>query len=77
MRWMEVPLRNLRLNIGANNCMTKDMSKEKKKKVWVGYATKHWRVCCGFSGNEFILCEITKLKMSDATRKVKITVEEV
>lgn len=57
--------------------MTKDMSKEKKKKVWVGYATKHWRVCCGFSGNEFILCEITKLKMSDATRKVKITVEEV
>jgi hypothetical protein len=48
-----------------------------KKKSWEGFIHPQWQLCCGFSGNEFILCEITKLKMSDATRKVKITVEEL
>ena len=51
--------------------------KLKKKKKWVGYVSEHWQLCCGFSGLSFILCEITKLKMSEATRKVRIIVEEI
>jgi len=54
----------------------KSLGKERKKKVWVGYIHPAWQLCCGFSGNEFILCEITKVKMSELNKKVKITVEE-
>ena len=49
----------------------------KKRKVWKGFIHPQWMLCCGYSGNEFILCEITKVKMSDANKKVRITVEEL
>ena len=49
----------------------------KKRKVWVGWTWKTWMVASGFSGYDFVLCDVQKEKIEPHMKKIRITVEEL
>jgi hypothetical protein len=46
----------------------------KKRMVWTGYVNEHWEVTSGYSGTQFILCEMSVIAEKD-DKRVRVTVE--
>ena len=48
-----------------------------KKKVWVGWTWRAWDKTSGWSGWDFIMCDIQKERIEKDMKRIKITVEEL
>ena len=54
--------------------MTK--SGKKRKVVWTGYVNPKWNLTCGYSGTEFVLCQMSVVA-EKGDKRVRVTVEEL
>ena len=53
------------------------MPAKKNKKVWKGWTWSNWELACGFSGIDFILCDVQKEKIEPNMKRIRITMEEL